>query len=63
MNTEFKVKLTRFDIHVLNDAIQRDMTWIENKVNEETDELAIACMRERYRKLLDVKFKLNDAKK
>ena len=58
MDTKFNLKLTRFDIHMICDAITHEQEWIEKKVMDETDELAIACMRERYRKLIDLKVDL-----
>lgn len=51
MDTKLKIELTRFEIHMLYDAIHRERAWIENNVANETDDLAIACMGERHRKL------------
>lgn len=51
MNTKFNVELTRFEVHMLMDAIHHERAWIENNLAKETDDLAIACMGERYRKL------------
>ena len=57
----YTVSLTQFDIHMLNEAIDRELHRLYNKLEVEADDLAAACMDERCRKLRALKIRINSA--